>query len=163
MVPFNPKLKLGFLIPDVGFSQLSYYLVKNLNQLILDKPQFGITVFFENPQPVFTNLLFPLMHISEAYEVRCPLIATSLSTADKLIHFPGCRRKLFYVWDLEWIRIQNKQYSVLENIYRNKELKLIARSSEHADLIKECWNISPAYILDDFDIKGLENILDVTS
>lgn len=140
--------KLAFAIPNLGPSQLSYYLARNANSYMPNKPD--VTIFYEQQtQPAF-NYSAVLLPIIEAYNYSGTLVATSLNTAQKLISFPGPTRKLFYVWDLEWLRIKQKNFSELQSIYRNNQLEIFSRSQSHKLAIEECWNVKVKAIVEDF-------------
>lgn len=151
--------KLAILTKTLGHSQLNYYVTQNLNVLLKNFDDVYATLFFEMVDIIPYAHNFPIMHIAEAFEWGGPIIATSLSTLDKMLTFPYSKEKYFYVWDLEWIRLQNKQYKPLCNLYRNPNVQLIARSEEHADIIDECWNVRPKLIMGDFSWKKLIEIL----
>ncbi|SVC44680.1 uncharacterized protein METZ01_LOCUS297534, partial [marine metagenome] len=97
------------LINNIGASQLSYLVVQNLNELGNHRPEIDAIVYYENMQKHCLPPNFAIMQIAEAWGHHGPMIATSLSTAQKLIGFPS-ERKLFYVWDLEWLRGQQQRY-----------------------------------------------------
>jgi hypothetical protein len=95
------------------------------------------------------------MHISEAWGQKGTTIATSLSTANQLLSFPGPSSKLFYVWDLEWLRGQHRYADNYIQIYCNPDLVLIARSTPHAQIIHNNFNREISHIVSDFDLEKL--------
>ena len=108
---------------------------------------------------------FPSLHIAEAWTQEGSMIATSESTAEKLIGFPGADKKYFYVWDLEWlrwepprIRFGNLGYSPYAP-YLNPDLEIICISKYPADIIKNNFNIEVKYIVDDFNIQDIMEIV----
>lgn len=151
--------KLAILTQTVGHSQLNYFLTQNFNIIIDNFDDVYAACFFETSGILPYHHKFPIMHIAEAFEWPGTIVATSLSTLDKMLHFPYSKKKYFYVWDLEWIRLQNKYHKVLAGLYRNPNIELIARSQEHADIIDECWNKKPKLIMENFSWKKLTEIL----
>lgn len=157
-------MQLNFLVNDMSASQLSFYLIKEINRLTeqLETSHIDCIVFYENMAqlPIAPN--FAIMQIAEAWAQSEPVVATSLSTAAKLIDFPATHQKFFYVWDLEWLRGQRKVYNWYEPIYTNKKLSLIARSKEHADLIRNAYNRDVCGIVENFKIEDLINVIRTT-
>jgi hypothetical protein len=148
-------MKIGVLVNDLGYTQQNYFFITNVNQLVSSRSDVDIIAFYESLRKPCLAMNFACMQINEAYGYDGVVLATSLLTADKLIRFPSPKKKLFYVWDLEWLRIQSKQFTTLRAIYGHPELELIARSKEHARLIEECWNRPVAHVVDDFNIESL--------
>lgn len=151
---------INFLVNDLHASQLSYYLTRNVNEYIKSDPSLDFVVFFENLSKPVLVPNFALMQVAEAWGQPGVSIATSLTTASRLIHFPAPSKKFFYVWDLEWLRPTNKVYDLYAGIYLHPELKLLARSEEHASLIKNSFNREVEAIVSDFD---MNKILEVSN
>jgi hypothetical protein len=142
-------MMVGVLVKDFGPSQLTYQLARG-GQGVGD-----IIAFFENSSRHSFPLPFASMPIHEAFSYTGICIATNLSTALKLLSYPRPSKKYFYVWDLEWMRIANRDYDKLASIYRNESLQLIARSVSHAEIISKCWNVDKVEIMRDFDLRCL--------
>lgn len=149
-------MRLGITVPDLGASQLGYYLVRNANSLLRSDPTADITAFFEAqaPQPLPAN--FALMPLYEAYGYAAPVVATTFAAARRLAGFPGPTRRLFYVWDLEWTRRHLlRPYREWASVYRDPSLTLVARGEEHARVISLCWNRPVAAVVPDVDLGRL--------
>lgn len=145
-------IPISILVHDLGPTQLSYMCTKTLNNLY-DMP---FTVYTEILSPTCLPPKFPILHISEAWAQPGIAIATSLSTANKMLKFPRASHKLLYVWDLWWLRGRQRIYNNFASIFLNKELKLIARSTTHAQLIVNCFNRKPEFVFDNFDKEQLQ-------
>lgn len=150
-------MKLAVAVSHLGPSQLAYTLIKNLNEL--SNKHYGIVALYENVVPPCFDMKFPRQQIFDGYGFKGDIIATSLTTAYKLLAFPTLGRKFFYCWDLEWLRIPNKKYADLYNIYGNKEFTLIARNEEHKKIISDCWNVNVQYTIEDCNYKQIEQII----
>lgn len=137
--------------------QLGYYLTRNINQW--KNPDHSWCVFTENTTPHCLLPKFACMNIAEAFGFSGPLIATSLVTAAKLVTYPCCKQKYFYVWNLEWTMGQQRVHSFYKSIYGNESLKLIARNEYHAKAIRNCWNRDPVGCVDDFNMDELVKLL----
>ncbi len=149
---------LGIMLSHLGTSQLAFYAINNANKTLLENGQ-DVLIFYELPAPSCVNLECGLMQTQEAWNFDGPLIAPNLNLASKLIGFPGTKQKFFYVWDLEWLRIPNKDFVTLSTIYRSPLLKLIARSSEHAKLINKAWNVDIAGIVPNYNIHAMLELI----
>ncbi len=152
-------MKLGIAVNHLGPSQLAYAIAKNIHELLVKEPGVDVCVFYENA----TKPSFPpncaIMPFVEAWHFDGVLINTTLSTAEKSLTFAGPRRKLFYVWDLEWLRFQQKEYRQSQAIYGHERLELLARSADHKQILESLWNRPVAAVVEDFDLlKILANI-----
>lgn len=154
-------MQLNFLVNDLSASQLSFFLTKEINDLAdrLETSHIDCIVFYENLAQLSIAPNFAVMQMAEAWAQSQPIVATSLSTAAKLIDFPATRRKFFYVWDLEWLRGQRRIYNWYSPIYTNPELSLIARSEEHARIIRNCFNREVCGIVENFKLGDMINVI----
>jgi len=152
----SQRTKLAVAVTNLGPTQLNYFMIARVNQLMGQRHDVDFIAFYENLfRPCVPTMNFASMQLVEAYGYDGTIIATTLLTADKVLKFPGPKRKLFYVWDLEWLRIQDKHYSTLKSIYANPNIALIARSKEHQRAIEDCWNRNVSYVVDDFNIEAI--------
>jgi hypothetical protein len=88
------------------------------------------------------------------------LISTSIETTKVLTNCIRPRRKLFYVYDLEWYyQPPGISYKDLQKVYLNPEIDLIARSESHFELISKCWK-KPIGVLHDYDYKEFIKIIE---
>ena len=97
-------------------------------------------VFYENATPYKNIYSFPILSICDAYGFRGSVIATNLSTAEKLAAMPIQGEKVFYVRSLDWTKLQNKNYEQLKNIFSHP-FKFIASSVEIANILNVCWDV----------------------
>jgi hypothetical protein len=138
-------MKIGIALDNLGPSQLNYYLVKNGNEAVLNKPTLDITAFVNTSAVISLPANFAAMPMYEAWGYNGVLIATTFITAQKAQKCLAPQKKFFYVWDLEWLRpsIQKVDfnYRVGASVYCDPLMPLIARSAEHARVLEECWNI----------------------
>ena len=140
-------IKLGFAINNLGPSQLSYYLIKELNSLLKKRGDLDIIVFYENIARPYIKPEFALMQMAEAWSYGGTVIATDIAIAEKLLTFPAPTRKAFYIWDLEWLR-KPRMFRELQPTYGH--LELIARSNDHKEAIEGAWNRKVIGVVEDF-------------
>jgi hypothetical protein len=150
---------LNILTSDLSPSQKSYYLIKKASDIHEKDPYTNIQFFIENLGRVCMRTNSAVMSAAEAWGEYAPFVATSLSNAAKLMHFPLTQKKLFYIWDLEWLRGEPKMsYNTYSSIYLNPELELVCRSKDQADLVTNTFNREVTHIVDDFDLDKLLEI-----
>lgn len=152
-------MKAGIVINNIGVSQLSYNMIKKLNARVRANPMESWTLFFENPYPYISSPLCPLMQAFETNGFHAPVIATSLVSARKLINTIGPTRKLFYVWNLEWLTPHILPYDYYAPVYTSPKLELIARNQEHVSIIQNCFNRDVLCTVDDFDFEKITEVL----
>ncbi len=147
--------KLGFILDNCGPNELAYRVISSANNLIKNQPGVAdFIVFFNNIVPNCMPLEFASMNMVEAYDYDGVLVATDLLNASKMLNFPAASRKIFYVWDLEWIRLPNRNYDSFREIYCNEELDLFCRSKTHQFFIQNAWG-REAKIVEYCDIEEL--------
>jgi hypothetical protein len=147
-------LKLGFAVNSLAPSQLSYYLVREVNRFLGQSKNAStdIVIFY---QDIFAPRQMPIcatMHINEIWGFDGVLIPTSVSTALKSVRVPGPQRKIFYPYTLEWIRPQQTVYSSFVNAYTSSNLEIIGRNIDHAQVIENCFNRKCIGHVEDFSI-----------
>lgn len=144
--------RINFLVDDFGASQISYYITRNANR----REDICAVVFYQNMSSLCIQPNFPIMSVAEAWQAPGPMIATSLSTADRLLTFPIKDKKFLYIWDMVWTRGQKRlPYEVVARIIQHPDLKIIARSEHHAKVIENDFNIKPVSIVEDADLEKI--------
>lgn len=146
-------LKTGLVLNNFGMSQLAYFAIREGNKLLTERSDVGLFGFYQNLVPPCTEPDFALMHSFELYTFDGTLISTDISTTKQSLESFSASRRLFYVWDLEWIR-HKASFSYYEQFYCNPKLELFARSEEHAQLISNCWN-KPCSVIENFNLGQL--------
>jgi|LULF01.1.fsa_nt_gb hypothetical protein len=158
LIPKN-SLKMGFVVPDLIASQLSYYLIMNLNeQCATSKNDY--VVFFENVSSKVIDPHFAIMNTAELWTFDGTLISTTVSTTLTSINSMSPAKKYFYVWDLEWLREMGKNFEYNIKAFISDEVELIARSEDHSAAIKNYCNRDVIGIVDDFNINQFIRIID---
>lgn len=156
----NEIIQLNFLVEHMGNSQLAYTLTRCLNNLADTRSDIDAIVFFNTIARHTMVAKFAMMQMIEAWGQPGYTIATSCATVRKMLQFPGPQKKFFYVWDLEWIRGDNKTYGMFADVFRHPELILIARSNIHRDAINNCFNRRNIYVIDDFNERELLEVIE---
>ena len=154
----DKHMNIGIVTNDFSCSQLSFYLVRNINLECNSSTENDYMGFFENLSSNVMEPSFCVMNISEIWGFKGILVATSASTALTIIKAVTQSKKYFYVWDLEWLRNPDNYHTLL-TIYRHPEINLIARSETHAKVIENFCNKPVVGIMDDFNLSDLKEII----
>ena len=143
--------KIGFVVESLGPNQLAYQLIRSANQLLMERDDFDIILYYRNLSPLVMKPNFAIMNMYEAFRPDSPLVATDLNTATRILDYFTLDR-YFYIWDLEHTKM-NRSYEDFAQIYQNPKLKLITRSKQHFDIIQLTWGITPIGIVEDARIE----------
>ena len=149
--------KIGVMLGDLGASQLSFNVVTKLNKEC-EKSNNDFVAFVENITNHIIPPSFAIMGVNEIWSFDGTLVATSASTALHLSKATNPANKFFYVWDLEWMRPNGKDFQYMVRAYNNPNVKLIARSPEHALAIKNYCNRGVHGIVEDFNMEQLYEV-----
>jgi hypothetical protein len=141
--------QVNIIVPHIYDNQLGYCISKYCNELAhLD---IDCVVFTEEIRPFTITPKFAVMNIAEMYDQPGLTIATTPQTTQKLLHCWGANQKIFYSWDLYWLRGQRRLYQPMLNLYTSN-IDIVARSESHKDAIENCFNIKVKTVIDDFNI-----------
>lgn len=130
-------------------SQLGYTITNECNKL--QDYDIDCVIFTEEIRPINVMPQFAIMNISEVYDQPGLTIATTPSTVKKLEKCWAPNYKIFYNWDLYWLRGRQKIYAPMLDLYHTP-LDIIARSESHKKLIENCFNIKVKSVIENFDI-----------
>ncbi len=147
--------KLGILLNDFSQNDTAFWSIYHANKY---KGNADIIGFYSIIGRPYMTPQFALMHAAEVYSFDGAVVATNLAAARKLLSCPSPSHKLFYLWDLEWLR-QPFDYSQLSEVYKNESLILVARTDEHAKIIRNCWDRDAA-VVENMDIEQILKVID---
>lgn len=110
-------------------SQLNYEIIKFLNE---KNKTDNVGCFIRNLSNPFMNCNFPVLNSTKMFSGyhNGTIIATCLDTAEMLSNCNNKARKIFYVYELEFLR--NKNFLKNVNIYRSLELYTRSKSYKSA-------------------------------
>jgi hypothetical protein len=151
--------RIGFLLPDISNSQLAYEFIKSANDAVATGKIDVIGFYDVLTQPI-GDTAFPLMHAHEAWGFNGPLVATNFMLAARMQNFPMPTPKIFYLWDLDWLRIPRANYHAMASVYRDPSLKLVARSHEHTKAIRDAWGRDPETTLPILDVQQFVELVE---
>lgn len=151
-------MRLGIAIRNFSTNQLACDFVEAANTFLKDNFKSDIVGFYEEEGFYTLEPNFSCMHLNELWGFHYPVFATSLNIAADLIKNPSPTKKFFYVYDLEWLYFEQKDFGRLAEIYRHPELEIICRSESHKKLFSNCWNRPVSHVLKGFNIYEMVRI-----
>lgn len=153
-------ISLNVMIESLETSQLSFYLTMELNK---NKHKINGVVFVENIVPIKLKPEFPVMTVAELWEDQNITITTYSQGASKLLRFPGPTRKIFYLWDLYFLRGHGVRnfYESYANLFAEPSLEIVVKSESHKQIVENNFNIKVKVVqdcnIDEFiDVLGLD-------
>lgn len=144
------KRKIGIISEDFSVSDCNFFAI-NIGNKISSETDIDVVGFYENlPNPV-VPANFALMNIQDIWGFDGLTIATTIQQALALRQVPGNHPKIFYVWDLEFLREGKRNFLYNLQAYRSN-LKIVCRSEEHAKCLSNYSNRYPDSIIENFNL-----------
>lgn len=122
---------IGIILPTLEITQLAFEVISNINDDILNGTKTNYTIFFQELSTKCLNPLCAVMSVAEIHTFHGKVISTSLDTTELMLKSPTSSERVFYVWDLEFIRDKSNYLRSLF-LYRNPQLKIVSRSEDYA-------------------------------
>jgi len=147
-------MNIGLIVNNLGASQLSYDLINQANKISFE----GQHECFFFPR----NLVVPclpvkctILNLTEIHDFQGLLLSFNLQDTQLLAETKNPARKVFYVWDLEWLR---GKLNFVENlpIYTDKRLELYCRSHDHQKAIENYCNVL-SHVVEDVNLLEIIN------
>jgi hypothetical protein len=126
---------INILVDNLFVSQLGHCIINGVNTYDFNR-QEEILVFQLDQMPIRADLNCAIMQMQDIYGQNGLVIGTSIKTAQLLQSLPQ-QNKIYYVWDLDWIRpytIDNAEAYV--TLYNNPSYQIVCRSQHHAQLLE---------------------------
>jgi len=151
-------LKIGLILPDLSSSQLTFLAVEQLNRILHQSGAIDGVIFVENISKPAIPPACAIMDLSEIWNFDGLLISTTLDNTNIMIKSVIPAQKVFYVWDMEWLRGTRKNdFKRNVDILRDPTIKLVVRSESHAKCLANYANREADLIVDNFDIGRVIN------
>lgn len=132
----------GVILDHLSVSQLNVDIFVELNK-IAESTNDNVCVFYKNMTPLCIETNFGIFGLNAVHNVENGLIiATDLDSAEILIKSQTTAKKVFYVWDLEWIHNHAKR-DFLHNVDIYRNIELVTRNYNYALAIKNYCNKMP--------------------
>lgn len=126
-------VKIGIVLNNLYVNQLAYDVLSQEHE------NYDISIFYEENTPVLIPPKGAIYLLHEIFSYDGLLIATNLDHASLISKCVKSFTKVFYVWDLEWIR-NKKDFISNINIYRNNNLILVTPSEDYRRELKNYCN-----------------------
>jgi hypothetical protein len=148
-------MNVGIIVPHLGASQLAYLAINQAN-LWAKNSKHNMFLFYEDLVRPCVKVDVAAMNLNEIWNFKGLLIATTLSSASYMINAVCPSSKVFYTWDLEFMR---KEKDFLRNsaIYRDETIRLYARSKSHQAVLENYSNRKVERVLPNLDIMEMIN------
>ena len=147
-------LKIGVCVSNFGPSQLSYNFLKNANEMLKNRCDISVYGFYENLSRPLIGPSFGIFNMTEVYGFDGVLVTTTVQQTFQTLNFPRPSKRVFYVNDIEWVRHHGLSYEYYQHVFRSK-IRKVARSEEHAYIIKNCFNIGHVDVNPNFNLEEL--------
>ena len=153
------------MIDNLASNQLAYQTISNINKYYQSIPTAN-TVDFIILYDVISNFCIKpeccVLNSSELWGMKGTVIATNCDLAEKLKAAIGPRQKIHYVWDLEWLRPYNRDYSFYKRIYQSG-MPIICRSHDHAKMLRNTFNVEAAAVIENVNLDKIIEFAEVSS
>jgi hypothetical protein len=140
---------LAILIDRLGYSQKLKRIIEECNKLPSD---INIVLFSAEYGPLPAKTNFPIMEMIKCFDFDGTFISTDIYTTQIMQNVLLCKKKIFYVYDLEYL-YQPYTFSILNSIF-NSDIDLVARNQYRYDILKNTWK-EPIDIMEEFNHKTL--------
>ena len=127
---------IGVVVDQVRNTPVDYIMFRELNKLSRKVDCF-LFVNQVHALPMKNN--FSILQSVEAMSHAGTLIATDITTCQIVNKSLTASKKLFYMWDLEWNKIESFNHNKLFPIMHNKEIDLVVRGSKHFDIVSKLF------------------------
>lgn len=145
-------MRLGVYATALDSSQSCALTVQAINDHLAANPLDDVVMFVSR---FGVCPVWPRFAVFQEQEVWCwpdAVAAIDFISAQKLIRTIGPKRKLLYLWDLEWCFVQ-RSFSDNASVYLSKDLEIVTRSQDHADIVSTCWRDSK--VVEEFNVGKL--------
>lgn len=146
-------MQIGILFPTVDHSQRVYEATIAAHKM-LQSTKNDIVFFYESLSNPFLPQRFATVHVSHMMSFPGVLISTDAHSARRISEVITSPHKIYYPYDLEWRKQQPVAYEYLVDVFRNRNLEIIARSSSHQGAISNGFNVE-CRVVEHFELDQL--------
>lgn len=140
---------LSIITESLDLSQKSVLFIHNINKVIKSRPDFRLSLYYQELQSVTAAVHIPCMHLIEAWGANNTMLAIDIGAAMALNKINAGGKLFYYPQQLDWIQ-QPKNANFYMDIYQNDSIELIARSESYYNVLSKVWK-KPACIIRDFN------------
>lgn len=139
--------EIGVIVNHLAPSQLSYIVTQQINK-------FGGVIFEKVRVPPIQSINGLVLPIHQINKFKGILIATDLDSARYLVNLGNPARKIFYPWQVEWLKHGNDYLSTAK-VFTDPLIEVIARSESYADQIR-LMNREPSAIIEELNFQNIQ-------
>tara|TARA_R100001143_G_C3359231_1_gene134481 strand:+ start:2853 stop:3302 length:450 start_codon:yes stop_codon:yes gene_type:complete len=147
---------IGVLMGSVYDSPKNILAVKSINKLKeegVDSCLFCDIVNLNFSVPVKTSVL----QRAHAFNFNGTIITHDLSMVQELKNMVYANKRYIYLYDFDWMRIQDLHFSHLSSTLMDDQIEIIARSDSHAKMISDLFK-KPAHVMKYWDVQALKEL-----
>ncbi len=145
-------MQVGVIVPNLGYSQLSFTLLHQVHKLSKDIKNTAI-IFQKDIVPPYLIHMCAVVNLAEVYSFKGLLVTTSFADAQiALKNAKMAKDIILYPWDLDWLRGEK---NFLENYKLLKAVKVVTQNEYHAKAIEQYAGITPAFNVEHLDIQKI--------
>lgn len=137
-------------------SQLAFLAIQQTNLLSKKVPT---TLFYSDDGAPCAQTNSPLMNVTEIHGFNGLMVSTDIDMTIASIRATNNAKKVFYVWDLEWIRPGKNNFDYNMLAFRDKSVTLVCRSQEHARAVSEYCNRDDILVIPNLNLGALMEAL----
>ena len=145
-------VKVGLILPSLDASQATFNSIHAGNALVMGNPLQQVFAFTETVTAPCLQPLFPVLNVSKTRSFDGVLISGDIRTTVMASNSLQARHRIFYVWDLEWLRRGKGDFVQNMLAFRHPSIKLIARSLSHKKMIERYCNKEVSAVIPWFDL-----------
>lgn len=145
--------KLGIVIPHLGVSQTAFYVINETNKFI-KSTHTDCVLFYESVVLPCIKPLCSTLCVNGIVNFNGVLITTTIDTTIMATKINNVSKIIFYLWDVEWLRIGNQNFLYNLQAYRSN-VELICRTKDHIDLVKNYCNRQDVRVVENFELKKI--------
>ena len=82
---------------------------------------------------------FTILQTIEAMSHQGTLVSTSLLTSQVVKNSLTAKKKLYYMTDIDWLRINNFSFDQMIGIFHDKEIEIVTRSKSHENIVSKMF------------------------
>ena len=147
---------IGVLMGTVYDSPKNILAINNINKLRdagIESCLFCDVVNRNFSVPVKTNVL----QKAQVFNFNGTVITHDLAMTQELKNMVYASHRYIYLYDLDWMRIENLHFSQLRDSLMSDEVDIIARSESHYELISDLFK-KPKHVMKYWDVNGLKEL-----
>lgn len=151
---------VGIILDNLGPNQKAFSAIKQINNDIDEGSQTNYTLFYRNMAQPCLHANCSVMNVNEIWHFNGFLIATDIESAILLSKVVNESKKVFYVFDLEWLRRGKNNFFYNMQAFRSPDMKLIVRSSDYIYPVENYTNRNIDRYIPYFNIKNIIGAFD---